>query len=165
MMQIIIKQFFFQMFVLLLTNLLLLHQYWLEKIPLSFHRFLIIRFRVLFKLIINLQIPIHFYLFVHRIVLVNEYHFNHCNWLGVFSLGDLSSTPLLMLDNPNSNNTVLQEDQPATTTTTFIECRSFPVDSSSSSSLTSSQSQQVRVIDSVINECLFHFSHRLLMNH
>lgn len=81
----------------------------------------------------------------------------------VFS-GDLSSTPLLMVENPNSNNAIVQENQPAATTTTFIECRSFPIDSSSSSSLTSSQSQQVRSMET--NRLIIvYFSNRSRMNY
>ncbi len=64
-------------------------------------------------------------------------------WIDFLS-GDLSSTPLLMLDNPISNSAVIQQDEPLSTTTTFIQCRSFPTSSSSSSS-TSSQSQQVLI--------------------
>jgi len=77
------------------------------------------------------------------------------------SLGDLSSTPLLLLDNPTSNSPILRTNEPpppplpidSTTTnstdptsTTFIQCRSFRSDSSSSSkSSTSDRSAQTPV--------------------
>ena len=91
-----------------------------------------------------------------------------CRSIGFCFSGDLSSTPLLMVENPNSNNAIVQQDQlPPTTATTFIECRSFPIDSSSSSSLTSSQSQQVRSMETnrLIRMIFVYFSHRLLMNY
>lgn len=154
----IIKQFLFQMFLLLLTNPCRHH--WLEKIPLSFHRFQIIQSQVLFKLITIpiIQTRILCCLFVHRIVSVNtnpseELPFECC----FFCTGDLSSTPLLMLDNPVANNPVVQEDP---TTTTFLQRRSFPISSSSSSSVTSSQSQQVRMKNKKTKRlisCLFVF--------
>ena len=84
------------------------HHHWLEKILLSFHRFRIVQYQVLFKLrpiIIIIITIIHFYLFVHRIVLVNEKQmFNLFNSIDFIFSGDLSSTPLLMLDNPISNH-------------------------------------------------------------
>ncbi|CAF0765631.1 unnamed protein product [Rotaria sp. Silwood1] len=74
------------------------------------------------------------------------------------SLGDLSSTPLLTLDNPTSNSpvssTINQQDE-SIIPTTFIQCRSFPSSSSSSSSKSSasSQSQQVLIThESLKNE-------------
>lgn len=79
-----------------------------------------------------------------------------------FVVGDISSTPLL-LDNPTSNSPVLAANQTVSTTnssdqssTTFIECRSFRSNSSSSSrSSTSDQSPEV-----FHSQCLsFHSSH------
>ncbi|CAF0752344.1 unnamed protein product [Rotaria sordida] len=74
------------------------------------------------------------------------------------SLGDLSSTPLLTLDNPTSNSpissTTNQHDE-STTATTFIQCESLPSSSSSSlsKSTVSSQSQQISVThESLKNE-------------
>ncbi|CAM4764412.1 unnamed protein product [Rotaria magnacalcarata] len=68
------------------------------------------------------------------------------------SLGDLSSTPLLLLDHPTSISPIPQipnqQDETPIVPTTFIQCRSFPSSSSSSSSSkssTSSQSQQVPI--------------------
>ncbi|CAF1468597.1 unnamed protein product [Adineta steineri] len=67
------------------------------------------------------------------------------------SFGDLSSTPLLLLDNPLSDSPTPaipnQQNEPKLTTTTFIQCRSFPSSSSSSStkSSTSSHSQQTPI--------------------
>ncbi|UJR35126.1 hypothetical protein I4U23_027897 [Adineta vaga] len=70
------------------------------------------------------------------------------------SLGDLSSTPLLMLDNPILNSPLApqslpinQETDTKKSATTFIQCRSFPSSSSSSStkSSASSHSQQTPI--------------------
>ena len=61
------------------------------------------------------------------------------------SLGDLSSTPLLLLDNPVSTSPgppANESSEQASTPPTFIQCRSFPLSSSSSSS-TSDQSSEV----------------------
>ncbi|CAF1660056.1 unnamed protein product, partial [Adineta ricciae] len=68
------------------------------------------------------------------------------------SLGDLSSTPLLLLDNPTSISPLPpaktnQETEAKAETTTFIQCRSFPSSSSSSStkSSASNHSQQIPI--------------------
>ena len=66
---------FFQMMLplLLLLSNQQTNQHWLEKIRLSFHRFPMVQYQVLFNWT-TIPIPIHFYLFVHRIVLVNDHN-------------------------------------------------------------------------------------------
>ena len=73
-------------------------------------------------------------------------------------LGDLSSTPLLLLENPTLNSTLT--DQQDESTTKFIQCQSFPSDSSSSlsESATSEQSQQVMNESILIKILIRYFS-------
>ena len=67
--------------------------------------------------------------------------------ISTLNLGDLSSTPLLLLDNPVSTSPgpPVNERSEPTEAATFIQCRSFPLSSSSSSS-SSDQSCEVSVV-------------------